>query len=99
MFYEGRGCVAGLPDSVRNASNVPTEAMQLAFANGVIFGDIGNDNLRRTYGCLFGFESDAATAATVIPTEVVWVARVQKFLSAVCLFLLGLGLRNALKLK
>jgi hypothetical protein len=99
-YREGRRCVEGLPKTIVSGTNPVTEALQLSASNAVIFADSGGDGARRSYGCLYGFEIVGSAASPPIASPwVAWVGRVQRALSVTLLFLFGLGLRNALKMK
>lgn len=75
------------------------EALHLAAINAVLFADSSIDGSRRTMGCLYGLESPSLpNSPVVVPSAVNWVARVQRGLSVILIFLFGLGLRNMLKL-
>ncbi len=77
------------------------EALQLAAANGSVLGGLGGpESARRTYGCLFGFVSDAGgNLAPIVPAFVSTWSLIQKTLSLILIFLLGLAVRNMLKMK
>jgi uncharacterized protein YjbI with pentapeptide repeats len=98
-WREAQPCTSGLPESVRRLTDAPTEAVQIAVMNGVLFADMGADGSRRAYGCLYGTEGSSATSPALISPQVNWIARVQRTLSVVLIFLFGLGLRNKLKMK
>lgn len=91
----GEPCLASTSASV-TSTDAATEALQLAASNATVFGDSGADTNKRAFGCLYGFDSGGGV---IVPTEVSWIARVQRVLSAVLLFLFGLGLRNMLRMK
>ena len=99
-WREGSACVPGLPEAVRRTTNVATEALQLSTINAVVFADTGADGARRAYGCLYGLENAAAAnSPPVITPQVSWLARIQRALSVMLIFLFGLGLRNLLKIR
>lgn len=85
---------------VRDSTNAPREALLLALSNAlVIFTESGSEAARRVYGCLYGLEQDGDNTVAVVPSFVSFWSTIQKMLSAVLIFLFGLGLRNMLKLK
>jgi uncharacterized protein YjbI with pentapeptide repeats len=89
-----------LADDIRAATNAPAEALRLAFSNAfVLFDTAGGDAGRRTYGCLYGLEQNGGGTVPIVPGFVSDWSKVQRLLSAVCIFLFGLALRNMLKLK
>lgn len=99
-WKSGAPCTPGLAEKVRASTSAPTEALQLAATNAVLFADTGGDSARRAFGCLYGLENrDAPNSPPLISPQVAWVGRVQRTLSAMLLFLFGLGLRNMLKMK
>lgn len=90
----------GLIQEVRNMTNAPAEALQLAFRNAFIVLDNGGDAAHRSYGCLYGVELYGGNnPIAVVPGAVSTAAAIQKVFSAVFVFLFGLALRNMLKMK
>ena len=61
-----------------------------------MLGDLAGLDARRTYGCLYGLSGDNTA---LVPGFVSDMARAQKLLSAILIFLFGLAVRNMLKLK
>jgi hypothetical protein len=93
------GKLYGLGAPAAGSTNALAEAIRLAFRNGSIFLDGGDDSARRTYGCLYGIQSFGGSPAPFVPGYVGDASGVQKVLSAIYLFLFGLALRNMLKMK
>lgn len=87
------------------------QALSLSLRNASIIAQPDASVTRRIYGCLYGFEnpppdpakSDAGPKPSlmhpVIPTSVSYLSAIQSLLSAIFLFLLGLGLRNTFRMK
>lgn len=94
-----------LPSNTCNGgsgSTVAKEAFALAFKNALVFIDWDrSEAARRTYGCLYGFETNAVTQATYprVPWGVSILSIAQNILSAILIFLFLLAVRNLLKLK
>jgi hypothetical protein len=91
--------VAGLSDKVRRSTTAPNEALQLAFKNaGVVIDGGGSEGAHRTYGCLYGLDTSDDNVVPIVPSSVAFASGLQKALSAIFIFLFGLGLRNMLRL-
>ncbi|MBU2583565.1 MAG: hypothetical protein KJ622_17800 [Alphaproteobacteria bacterium] len=77
------------------------EALHLAVSNASVLGGIGGpDAARRTYGCLYGFVRDGGgNLAPIVPAAVSNWSLIQKTISLILLFLLGLAVRNMLKVR
>jgi hypothetical protein len=89
----------GLKEEVGRGAAGRTEALQLSFRNAFIFLDGGVDAARRTYSCLYGVEMYAGSnPIPYVPTAVTTATAIQKLSSAIMIFLLGLALRNLLKM-
>lgn len=99
-YVAGQRCVSPVTPASAAETNAVTEALQLAASNATVFGDSGADTNRRAFGCLYGFENTTTgTPIPSVPSAVSWIARFQRMLSAVFLFLFGLGLRNILRMR
>ncbi len=94
-------CIEGVGTAVpaRAKTNAADEALFLALRNGLVVFDGGNDASYRTYGCLYGFDKSTDKMAPVVPSAVSFASLIQKLISSVAIFLLGLGLRNMLRLR
>lgn len=87
------------------------QALSLSLRNASIIAQPDASVTRRIYGCLYGFEDPTPLVAKadpsqkahlmhpVIPTSVSYLSAIQSILSAIFLFLLGLGLRNMFRMK
>ncbi len=106
-FYEGMRKSMGLPianyapaDKLLSHTNAPQEALYLSIKNGFVFIDWDRSEAAlRTFGCLYGLQE---TKTSLVPTVPFWISVaniIQNILSAMLIFLFGLGLRNMLKLK
>ena len=73
------------------------EAFVLSFRNALIFDR--SDVSRRMYGCLYGIQDKGGQDYPTVPPLVTALSTVQSFLSAVFIFLFGLGLRNMFRIK
>ncbi|MEN2494125.1 MAG: hypothetical protein TECD_00016 [Hyphomicrobiaceae bacterium hypho_1] len=82
-------------------TNVTSEAWHLATVNGSVLGGInGPESPRRTYGCLFGIvEDNVGNQTPIIPLWVSSWSMIQKTLSLILIFLIGLAVRNMLRMK
>jgi lipid-A-disaccharide synthase-like uncharacterized protein len=89
----------GLDAPMAETTNALREAVRLAFRNGSIFLDGGDDSARRTYGCLYGIQSFGGRPEPFVPGFATDASGLQKVLSALYIFLFGLALRNMLKMK
>lgn len=72
------------------------EAIYLALAQGAVFG-VGNpERVKISQRCLFGVENSATGLSSVpkMPVSVAIASVVHSMISGVCLFLLGLAIRN-----
>lgn len=88
-----RKCVAG------SGSSPVWEATALSFQNAFVLPNLTrSESARRTFSCLYGFESKNERFA-VVPVGVGLLAMLQSLLSAILIFLFLLALRNMLKLK
>lgn len=90
--------VAGLVEPLRSMTNVTNEALHLAFRNAFIL-DAGSETAHRTYGCLYGIEIYGDRPVAVVPSDVAFASMLQKTISAVLIFLFGLGIRKMLRMK
>ncbi len=88
------------PDLARRTDAI-AEALQLSVLNGSVLGGIGGRNtVRRIYGCLYGLVRDTGSKTTpIIPLSVTSWSLLQKAISIVLIFLLGLAIRNILKVR
>ena len=78
------------------------EAMALSLKNAFVFINWDRaEAARRTYGCLYGFETSNGSAVKhpKVPLGVSLLSLLQSTLSLILIFLFALGLRNMLKLK
>jgi hypothetical protein len=96
---EGKPQVTGLVAPVRQRTSAANEALHLAFRNGFIVLDGGGDAAHRVYGCLYGIERFADNPVPIVPSTVSYASVIQKLVSALAIFLLGLGIRNMLKMR
>ena len=94
--FAGDEQTKGLGEAIASRTDAVSEAFRLSVANAFVFGDLAGHDVRRTYGCLYGLESAEAPVVPGISSD---AARIQKFLSAILIFLFGLALRNMLRLK
>lgn len=90
-----------------------SQAFFISLRNASVIGQMEPSASRRMYGCLYGLEEVRAKGATsgagednarpgpwpVIPPSVTVLSAIQSVLSAVLLFLAGLGLRNTFRMK
>ena len=89
-----------LAPDVAKGTTLAGEALHLSFLNASVIGSFSGDNARRTYGCLYGLESDASgNTFPIVPNFVADLGAVQRLISAVLIFLFGMAVRNMLKLK
>ncbi|MCH9752485.1 MAG: pentapeptide repeat-containing protein [Alphaproteobacteria bacterium] len=89
-----------LEPATANTTDALTEAVQLAIANGSVLGALqGPSASRRTYGCLFGFSEGPKKRLLypIVPATVSSWLLLQKTIAIILIFLLGLGIRNMLK--
>jgi hypothetical protein len=86
-------------DTIRNKTNAANEALQLALKNGLIVFDGGGDATHRIYGCLYGIERIADKVVPIVPSAVSYASLLQKAFSGLAIFLVGLGLRNMLRMR
>ena len=91
--------LTGLVEPVIGSTNALREAIRLAFRNGSVILDGGEDAVHRTYGCLYGIERYGGNPVPFVPGFVTDASGIQKVLSALYIFLFGLALRNMLKMK
>ncbi len=89
----------GLVKPVAESTNALREAIRLAFRNGSVVLDGGEDAMQRTYGCLYGIQRYNGNPVPFVPGFVTDASGIQKVLSALYIFLFGLALRNMLKMK
>jgi uncharacterized protein YjbI with pentapeptide repeats len=73
------------------------EAFILALRNAFIFDRA--DVSRRMFGCLYGVQDKGGQDYPTIPPFVSFVSSVQSLFSAVAIFLFGLAIRNAFRLR
>jgi Pentapeptide repeats (9 copies) len=115
LFYSPVGLAAqcvvsnptrdALPDVIRTATTARAEAFQMAVRNAVVVLEGSAEVNTRALGCLYGFSKleKSANGVTprqlILPPEVSTIIGMQKFFSALALFLIGLGIRNMLKMK
>ncbi|HFB2048917.1 MAG: pentapeptide repeat-containing protein [Hyphomicrobiaceae bacterium] len=87
--------------AMQTGTDVISEAWHLATVNGSVLGGIGGpDSPRRTYGCLYGVVEDKVGNQTpIIPIWVTTWSMIQKSLSLILIFLIGLAVRNMLRMK
>lgn len=78
-------------------TNAIVEAIILSFRNALIFDR--TDVSRRMYGCLYGIQEKGGQDYPVIPPRVTLIATLHSLLSAVFIFLVGLGFRNMFRVK
>lgn len=78
-------------------TNPVLEAIVLSLRNGMIFDR--SDVSRRMYGCLYGIQDKGGQDYPTIPPLVSIVSTLQSFLSAIFIFLFGLGVRNMFRIK
>lgn len=88
-----------LTQSVRVQTSAAIEAVHLSLRNALIILDSNNDATLRTYGCLYGVDRNNGNPVAFVPSSVSFASIVQKLVSGVLIFLLGLGIRNLLKMK
>jgi hypothetical protein len=91
--------LTGLVEPAAASTNALREAIRLAFRNGSVILDGGEDAMHRTYGCLYGIERYGGNPVPFVPGFVTDASGIQKVLSALYIFLFGLALRNMLKMK
>ena len=91
--------LTGLVEPVIGSTNALREAIRLAFRNGSVILDGGEDAVHRTYGCLYGIERYGGNPVPFVPGFANDASGIQKVLSALYIFLFGLALRNMLKMK
>jgi hypothetical protein len=80
-------------------TNAATEALQLSMLNASVIASGSSDAAQRMYRCLYGVGSDGSTIYASVPPRVSTWRFLQRFLSAIFIFLFGLGVRNMLKMK
>ena len=92
--------VKAMPSAIRESTNAPHEALQLALMNGSVIGEFGGRaNSARILGCLYGLAPGDGGEATMYPAAVSTMGLFQRALSAISIFLFGLAVRNMLKMK
>ena len=84
-----------LGGKLRSQTSSRTEALHLAFRNGLVAIDAGGDASYRIYGCLYGLDG----SNPIVPSAVSTASAIQKLISGLLIFLFGLALRNMLKVK
>ena len=89
----------GLAEPVRTRTNPVNEALSIAYHNALIVLDSSGDSAHRAFGCLYGVERYGGNPVAYVPRSVAIASGIQKLLSAIFIFLFGLGLRNMLKVK
>jgi hypothetical protein len=92
----------GLPNHacVDGQGTVASKALLLSLTNGLfVLPTDKSDILSRTYGCLYGFYTVNAKSIAIIPDQILAVASLQVVFSALCLFLVLLGLRNHFRIQ
>ena len=95
----GVGRRALAPDVAKDTT-LASEALHLSFLNASVIGGFSGDNSRRTYGCLYGLESDASgNTFPIVPNAVADLGAVQRLCSVVLIFLFGLAVKNMLGVK
>jgi hypothetical protein len=95
-----------LPDVIRTETTAKQEAFQMAVRNAVVVLEGSAEVTTRALGCLYGFSKTEKTAGgeasvrqLILPPEVSTIIGLQKFFSAIALFLIGLAIRNMLRMK
>lgn len=96
-FYLGQANDSGRCANRDLRTSPPVEALQLALRNGLIVLYSGDESAHRIHGCLYGMVGKTETP--YVPASVSTVTAVQKFFSLLFIFLIGLALRNMLKMK
>lgn len=91
--------LSGLSAPVRAQTSPLIESVHLAMHNALFLLDSDSDAMLRTYGCLYGLERYGDNPVPYVPSKVTFLSGLQKLLSGTFLFLIGLGLRNALRMK
>jgi uncharacterized protein YjbI with pentapeptide repeats len=75
------------------------QALALSFRNALVINRMEPAASRQMYGCLYGFRSAGGLQQPDIPPSVTFLSALQAFLSAILLFLAGLGVRNMFRIK
>ncbi len=96
---KGNPQITGLVEPVRRTTSAANEAMYLAFRNGFIILDGGGGDAHRVYSCLYGTKRFADNPVPNVPSAVSYASIIQKLVSGLAIFLLGLGLRNMLRMR
>ncbi len=96
-FYLGQANDSGRCANLDLRTSPSVEALQLALRNGLIVLYSGDESAHRIHGCLYGMVGKTETP--YVPASVSTVTAVQKFFSLLFIFLIGLALRNMLKMK
>ena len=75
------------------------QSFTLAFRNAFVIDRPDAEVARRVYGCLYGLQNIGTAKLPIIPLSVTLISALQSIVSAIFLFLLGLGLRNMFRMK
>jgi uncharacterized protein YjbI with pentapeptide repeats len=81
------------------ATDAWAEAVNLALANALVVDTGRGNSSRRTYGCLYGFETAGDQEYARVSSRVSRVSTVQSLASGVLILLFLLAVRNLLRLK
>lgn len=82
-----------------SATDAVTEAFNLSLATAMVFEGGRSNASRRTFGCLYGFETAGDQEYPIVSSRVSRASTLQSLASAVLIFLFLLGVRNQLRLK
>jgi uncharacterized protein YjbI with pentapeptide repeats len=82
---------SGLSDQLSQKTGVLTEAALLAGRNMFVFLDVNSDAEHRIYSCLYGLERYAGNPVPIVPPNVSIATIIQKLISAIFLFFIGLS--------
>jgi ABC-type antimicrobial peptide transport system permease subunit len=89
----------GLTEPAREQTSARVEALHLSVHNMSLVLDVGADSLNRSYGCLYGIERYGDNPLVYVPPSVSFLSGIQKILSLILVFLIGLALRNTLRMR
>ena len=91
--------LSGLAEPILMQTNPINEALSIAYHNAVIVLDSNGDSAHRAFGCLYGVERYGGNPVAYVPRSVAIASAIQRFLSAIFIFLFILAVRNTLRVK
>jgi hypothetical protein len=96
---DSQNSLTGLAEPVRGTTNIVNKALSISYHNAVLVLDNSGESAHRAFGCLYGVERYGGNPVAYVPRNVAIASGIQKFLSAIFIFLFGLAVRNMLKVK